>query len=616
MYRAGWSAKAAALKVGFSYASAKGLTQGLPNGRAFVERARLEAAGEVLAGPVPRDGLCVEALRALDDFGFFRYRYFGRKSTPWQEEVGQRVVELQATPVKEFAVENCPPGSGKTTLCTLDIPAWLTVRNRMLRGLLGAVSQTLAERYNLRLRRHFEMTVPVMAEGEDLELGLAVDAQATLLGDFGLFRPPGGVWSASSFVVMQEDGREITQKEPTWSAYGLDSAFIGGRYDVCIWDDTVDEKLTPTLEAIEKQRSRWDKVAEKRVEPGGLLLLQGQRLSPEDIYRHCLDKQAGESEASDHECCDAEPGRKYHHFVYRAHWEDRCVEEHGEDAPYWPAGCLLDPRRLPWRELETEMANGLSNFMQVYQQEDADPASTLVNPLWINGGTDPVTHEMFMGCWDKDRDLCELPAGMGPVLSVATTDPSPTRFWANQWWCYNKPSDLRYLMDLVRRPMGTAEFLDWNNPKQEFTGLMEEWWQRSVDLGRPITHWIVEANVAANFILGTTHFQNWARKRAVQIVAHSTARNKADPKFGPQMLAALYQHGKVRLPGKQMTMARPTSLKLVDEVTKWPLGRYDDNLMAEWFFEHNLEKRNLVARRPVAPRMRRPSWAPKPKVAV
>jgi predicted NACHT family NTPase len=85
--------------------------------------------------PFSGDELCGEARRALEDFGFFRYRYFGRRSTPWQEEAGHQVVAWLATKQKEYAVVNCPPGSGKTTLFTHDIPAWLTCRNRGIRGM-------------------------------------------------------------------------------------------------------------------------------------------------------------------------------------------------------------------------------------------------------------------------------------------------------------------------------------------------------------------------------------------------------------------------------------------------------------------------------------------------
>ena len=43
---------------------------------------------------------------------------------------------------KRYLVVNCPPGSGKSTLFAHDIPAWLTVRNRQIRGMIGSAMTT------------------------------------------------------------------------------------------------------------------------------------------------------------------------------------------------------------------------------------------------------------------------------------------------------------------------------------------------------------------------------------------------------------------------------------------------------------------------------------------
>ena len=73
-------------------------------------------------------------------------------------------MELLATDQKEFCVINAPPGVGKSTTFTHDIPAWLTCRNRAIRGLVGSVTGKLATQYTRRLRRSFENVVPVKAD--------------------------------------------------------------------------------------------------------------------------------------------------------------------------------------------------------------------------------------------------------------------------------------------------------------------------------------------------------------------------------------------------------------------------------------------------------------------
>jgi len=84
--------------------------------------------------PKPRDKLRPEAADALDDFALFQRRYLGHISTPWQVEAANYIVKLLATPAKEYAALNVPPGVGKSSLMTLDIPAWLVCRDRAIRG--------------------------------------------------------------------------------------------------------------------------------------------------------------------------------------------------------------------------------------------------------------------------------------------------------------------------------------------------------------------------------------------------------------------------------------------------------------------------------------------------
>ena len=559
-------------------------------------------------GAIPRDQLSPEALRALDDFAYFRRRYFGRKSTPWQEEAGHQVADFLATPQKEYLVDNCPPGSGKSTLFTLDIPAWLTTKQRGIRGLMGSASQSLAERYLLRLRNALESPYLVRAESEEMDLDLAYDAEATLIADYGLFKPEGSVlWTAQAFIVSQLDDRPITEKEPTWSAYGLDTAFIGGRFDFCIWDDVTEDKFLTTEERIDKQRDRWDKVAEKRLEPGGLLVIQGQRLGPEDLYRYCLNKKVGSSTVMEHDgCCDAEAGRKYHHIVFRAHYDDRCVEDHDGQTAYYPDSCLLDPYRLPWRELEAEMENNSEGFMTVYQQEDVDPAQSLVNMLWIKGGTDPKTRELFPGCQDLERDSWTLPTLAQPFVAYMTVDPSPTKMWGIELWVYHPATNLRFLVALEQRKMQVGQFLDWNAPEGQYTGLLQRWHEKALVAGFPISTLIFEQNGAQRFFLATAAFKRWQQMTGIRVIGHETfAANKLDPKLGPQILSQIYRRGLVRLPYGD-DAGRWMSLKLIEEVTRYPKHRTDDLVMSQWFGEANLG--HVYNRQPKQRTLPVPTW--------
>lgn len=604
--RRSFSIKQAAQEAGISYATARRY-EGKLNAISPAQRPGAREKRQA-AGPKRLDELSDVARRALEDFAFFQRRYFGKVATPWQVIAAEKVVELLLTDEKEFLIINAPPGSGKSTTFTRDIPAWLTCRNRAIRGQVGSNVGSSARRYTSTLRREFERTSPRRCEREeDLARGLAFDADACLADDFGAFKivDRRELWTSGAFVVAQLDDRPIDEKEPTWSAYGFDEGYIGMRYDFVIWDDLVDKKTMRTVDGREKMQSDWDDVAEARLEPGGLLVLQGQRLGPSDLYRYNLNKTFLDDEG------EATEQRVYHHLVFKAHYPENCHgrETHRKDAPYWPEGCLLDPKRLSWSELMKKKGQG--NFETVYQQEDVNPESVLVDPLWVSGGTDPETGAFYPGCWDNDRDLCELPRGLaGQLLSYVTVDPSPTKWWSIQWWvtrCEDGNAYQRFLMDMERRyNMPAPDLLDWSEPTREFVGVMEGWQARSVQLGLPITQWIIEKNGAQRFLLQYEHVRRWMQKWRVDIVPHETTLNKADPYYGVKTIAGIWKYGLVRLPGKQGGRARFTSLKLVEEATHWPDWMTDDCVMSQWMGEYRLPA--LIPRPSELPTFRTASW--------
>ena len=190
-------------------------------------------------------------------------------------------------------------------------------------------------------------------------------------------------------------------------------------------------------------------------------------------------------------------------------------------------------------------------------------------------------------------------------ISVATADPSPTNYWSVQWWIYDPASETRYLVDLLRKKMDAPDFLDWSADQGKFVGVMEDWQDASRTLGFPIQTWIIEANAAQRFMLQYEHVRRWRSLNDVDILPHTTGKNKSDKDYGVETLAPHWRFGRVRLPGKGD--GKIVSMRLIDEVTKYPHGRTDDCVMAEWFFEWNLS--NLSAPSATVPVASwRPSW--------
>lgn len=579
-----------------------------------------------LPGAVPHDQLCDEAKRGLEDFGFFREYYLGRLPSPWQVEAALTIVELEGSDEKEFVVLNVPPGAGKSTLMH-DVAVWAICRNRAIRILIGSVSQNMAKLYSRRIRETLERPIPVQPDPELVRKGLARNAEGCLAVDYGRFKPvdKGALWRAEEFVVEQLDGVGVNEKEPTVRAYGIEAEFIGHRADMCLFDDVASPDNARESVARDKLLERWDNVAEARVDPGGLLAVIGQRLGSGDLYAHCLSKETFDEDIDDiYDGSDVtnpedvtaavEPSRrkKYRHIVYKAYYEELDVgllEERKKlkrfDAPAWPDGPLLDPKRIPWRDLSFIRYSKPDVFKVVYQQEDLDLDSRLVDRTWITGGVgrDGV---MYQGCVDQERSPGQAPFGLAqPVVSIISIDPSPTQFWALIWVLYQPELNLFTVVDIERTKLTAEDLLGFNTSTGQFSGLLDEWVERAADQGYPVSHVIVEVNAAQRFLLAHDFVRRWASMNRLNIVPHTTSRNKLDESLGVEaLIPPAIRSGAVRLPSMRETWK---TLAITEELTKWARDKKHgtDLVMALWFIL--LHAPNVGGlKRP--PRQWRPSW--------
>lgn len=561
----------------------------------------LEAASilgvNTVAGMLVGQPLSPEARDALEDFAKFRLRYFGRRSTPWQERAAYDLLRALETGEREYIVTNMPPGSGKSTLFTNDIPCWLIARDRTIRIQIGSRTERQARMYVGRIKKSLERDVPVRTDADSLAAGIAFDAVACLQDDYGSFKPEGrsDMWRAEALVARQLDGVSLDDKEPTVSAWGQDSGFLGGRFDLVIWDDLVDRKNAKGTESTDNLREWWGTEAETRLEPRGVLLLQGQRISHNDLYRHCLDMKR----------LDGTP--KYKHIVYQAHHDDMCEGVHGDDALPWPEGCLLDPWRLPWTMLETIKTNSPRVYDVQYQQLDGDAIGGLVEPEWIKGGVDSDGYDA-PGCLDTERTIGEVPANLqdGAGWSFVTVDPSPTEWWGIIWWVYDPESGNRYAIDIVKRRLNPEQFISLDLEDFVFSGLLIDLHEQAIRAGAPITHVIVEVNAAQRWLLSQPHVQRWSQATGVTFLPHQTGINKNDPKFGLESIGDLFRQGKIRLPWQGIT-SRGRTNSLVEEATKYPDFETTDLIMSTWFGKLAVEH-HYVPNRQGQYAMNRPSW--------
>jgi hypothetical protein len=509
------------------------------------------------------------------------------------------LAEAKATNTRRYVVMNEPPGSGKSTLFTHDVTSWLIARDRTIRIMIGSRTERQARMYVGRVKRSLERDVALRADADALALGRAFDAESTMAVDFGAFKPEArnDIWAANGLTVRQLNGIALDDKEPTLSAWGSDSGFLGGRFDLVLWDDLVDRKNTRTVEGREALIEWWDSEAETRIEPGGVLILQGQRIAPDDLYRYCLDKQ------------DEDDSPKYVHVMYKAHDDDLCNTEvdHASITKAWPESCLLDPIRLPWKLLASNKRNNPRSYALQYQQEDYYGSTGLVQEAWINGGIDADGNQS-PGCLDRERAVGVVPPHLlnGEGWSFVTIDPSPTEWWGIIWWVYDPASGNRYIVDIVRRRLTPQDFLSIDYENFEFSGVMVDLHKAAYAANAPLSHVVVEINAAQRWLLSQPHVQKWAQATGVTFVPHTTSVNKADPKYGVESIGDLFRQGRVRIPYESPT-SRLKATDLIDELLRYPDGKTTDLVMSTWF--HTLAVNNHFSpRNKGLYKMDRPEW--------
>jgi hypothetical protein len=546
--------------------------------------------------PKPRrwEQLGPEAQSALRDFNVFRHLYFADREQVWGQDASRRIVEALAdSSERTFIDMNVFPGAGKTTT-GLRIACWLIcgggmcdpAYGRALRLMFGHRTMKGSERMVSRIRGFLELRRPFYDKER------RTYASRVLAKDFGRFKPgqlygEETLWARDQFTVAQLQEVDLYEKEPTVQAASRQSGFLGERVNLAWWDDLVHSTNARTIEQADDLDTWFEDEAETRVEPGGVMCLVGQRLSARDLHRKRLDKVVAEPDGSSHPL--------YRHIVYPAHHDVLCDGEHRQWTGGYAVGdgCLTEVERLGLRDWTNVRSK--ANYRTVYQQEDADPADVLVQSEWLDGGVDREGFDA-VGCYDTDRGWGQHPRDVGKLINYATVDPSPTRYWAVEWWAYQPDSRHNYLIWADRRKMeagGERGLLDWNNSEQRFIGLMETAQRASVLAGQAIRCWVLEVNVAQRFLLQFEHYRRWRRFWPdVAVIRHETQGNKLDPDYGTSILSTRYKTGHKRLPNMAGTglEGRNFMRTFVRELTTFPHGETDDTVLADWMGEFNLPR--------------------------
>jgi len=163
-----------------------------------------------------------------------------------------------------------PRGHAKTETTTINYSSWLIGNYPDIHINIVTKTASLAEEILTALKARFERD----------ERYITV---------FGNLKPPYKQlekWTSQEIIVARDE----ISKNPTLKATGLMGPITGGRSDLVICDDIIDEENIRTRLQLEKVSTWFNKVLIPTLYPWGAIIVIGTRWSYADIYAELLEK--------------------------------------------------------------------------------------------------------------------------------------------------------------------------------------------------------------------------------------------------------------------------------------------------------------------------------------
>jgi predicted phage terminase large subunit-like protein len=199
----------------------------------------------------------------------------GYKNAPFHEEWYDKL-QYKFSPLKtcpspqylKFLMQLWPRGHGKSEVTSFNYVSWL----------IGKYSDI-----------HVNIVTKTATLSEDILRALMtrMESDKRYIEIFGELKPKNPkCWTTSELIINR---REIS-KNPTIKATGLMGAITGGRSDLIIDDDLIDEENTRSLLQLEKALTWHDKVLSPTLYPWGGEIVIGTRWHYADLYQTFINQ--------------------------------------------------------------------------------------------------------------------------------------------------------------------------------------------------------------------------------------------------------------------------------------------------------------------------------------
>ena len=474
--------------------------------------------------------------RITEAFWIAQHRYFtigSRQSKmivkPFHEEILRELVLSHVFALRVLLLT--PPRHGKSEIL-IRWYWWLLVMypNHQI-GWIGA-NEKLAGSMGKKLRATFEHNKAM--NDELLPPGKIFGSERTS-------KP----WTDNEFTL--DTRTDKTLKAASFTALGATSTLAGRDMDEIGIDDLEERKTVATEELRQKSREKHSEAMERKEDHTGVCTI-ASRQHLDDIPSRLMNQHGAQ---------------KWRIKSYSAHSDD-CELDPEDSIGHDTNGCVLFPEVRPYRWLleqkeETEDL-GLPGRFQLRYLQKAVPIEGTIFDI-------PLIRDRAL---DRSRiagKMDQLPAGR----MIAGLDPAPRGNQAAFCWLWTPKT--QYMVDLeVQQGGGIAGAL----------AIMRDWHNRF-----GLTDWYYEDNAGQVEFFRDPRFFELRSDLGLNILPHTTGKNKHDPELGISSMAPDYHSGYINLPYGDPESRRKVNL-LLGELELWTDGGIakrgkSDIKMGSWF---------------------------------
>ena len=518
------------------------------------------------------------------------------------------------------------------------------------------ITQEIAENRDIRV-----LLIGKTADGAKKRLRRIksnLESNERLIHDYGRFKPEKipahliGVYEQQGTVKRQINywteryiyvDRFTSKTDPTLEAIGWRGSILGGRFDLIVMDDPIDDILAASLSERRKAREWFYGTIVELLEPTGRMVVIGTRKHHDDLYGTLIQDTTFELV---HDKAVSKWPKSYRGVYDKDEYGRqvlRHVEVEGESEVLWPErwgiGSLL--RKL----LAVKATIGSRVWLRENQNEVTDDEASEFPMVFFEGGEYRASPEMpavhLPGAYDLNRSWLHTVYGTNGTNGTNGDDRQRPGMYRNlphprdsgilpahlgletadlmvvQGW------DLSLVVDKARAEQRDTDWtvgitvaldlLTWRryycamwrrrgiHPKALLKAIEQEFWR----WGGPGK---VQRVVIESVLFQQVYQLILQDETDLPIIGHSTGREKADPYRGIPHVSGLTESGKMRFPYATPRDKEETST-IVGEWHEWPESSHDDTLLATHVLEQRLGIMRRKTRRtgPVRPAPKRPS---------